>query len=231
MNRRELLEFTRYTLSDDGHILSELAEYEPDDTLAEQRRAESYAKDIRGIARAVWQSLPIDAYPMMWDVVALGISTAWQQGAASCGISEGELTLDERIRRDIIINEQRNYIIGFIDWVYEHRRDGPDKLPLASIIARANTWQKGYLEAYNLAKMMACGNQKLMWMREVLRSVKQGCNDCLNYDGRVYRASTWHRYDIRPQHPGLGCHGFGACGFVVTDEKCNPGRPPGMTGK
>ena len=228
------MEFTRYTLSDDGHIVSELAEYQPDDTLAEQRRAESYAKDIRGIARAVWQSLPIDAYPMMWDVVGLGISTAWQQGAASCGISEDELTLDERIRRDIIINEQRNYIIGFIDWVYEHRRDGPSKAPLASILARAALWGNAWTRTYSEAKARACADLKLRWRLHGRRVTKESCVDCLKMDGRVYRASIWAKYSIFPQSPDLACGGW-ACGCsweeVDASTPANRGRPPRLSGQ
>jgi len=218
------VQFPRYTLSDDGHILSELVEYEPDDTLAEQRRAESYAKDIRGIARAVWQSLPIDAYPMMWDVVGLGISTAWQQGAASCGISEDELTLDERIRRDIIINEQRNYIIGFIDWVYEHRRDGPSKAPLASILARAALWGNRWAQTYHEAMTMACADLKLAWR---LGPTKDHCSSCLKLNGKVKRASQWQRAGIRPQVSELECGGWRClCYFEATDEPLSKGPLP-----
>ncbi|RLC88775.1 MAG: hypothetical protein DRJ03_01620 [Chloroflexi bacterium] len=57
------------------------------------------------------------------------------------------------------------------------------------------------------------------------------CIDCLNYSGRVYRASIWAKYDIRPQHPNLACHGYNCkCHFEVTTENAWPGRPPGMTG-
>jgi hypothetical protein len=222
-----MMQLTRYHLDADGQLASELAEYQPDDTLAEQAGAASYTKDIRGIARAVWQGLDIDAYSIMWDTVGLGIEKAWYQGAKSCGISEDELTLEEKLRRDTMITDQRNYIMGFLDWVHEHRRDGPEKLPFARIVSRANMWGHGWHSAYNEAMSRACANQKLRW---VLGPTKVHCNDCATYADRIYRASIWQKYDIRPQHPSLGCHGFGACAFEVTDEKCNPGRPPRMTG-
>jgi hypothetical protein len=244
--------FNRYWLDADGHLLSEQATLEPiryyyaDDgalvcecgslgTLAEVAGGgDSYARDIRGIARAVWQGLPLDAYSLMWDTVGLGLTDAWRQGAESCGISEDELTLEERLQRDMLINDQRGYIMGFLDWVREHRRDGPAKLPLATIIARANTWGNAWNRAYNEAAARACGDQKLRWVRHGRRVTKVSCEDCINLDGRIYRASVWTRYSIFPQSPDLACHGVNCgCAFQVAgpDEKCTPGRPPRIAGQ
>lgn len=182
------MNYTRYYLSN-GQLLSELVEYEPPDTLAEQAGGDAYAKDIRGIARAVWQGLAVDAYSIMWDTVGIGITTAWAQGAASCGISESELTLEEKIRRDVMITEQRGYIMGFLDWVYQHRRDGPDKVLWRVVVARTALWGNAWNRAYNEAMARACSDQKLRWVLHGRKVTKESCEDCLRLNGRIYRAS------------------------------------------
>jgi len=182
----------------------------------------------------MWQGLPIDGYTLMWDVVGIGITAAWRQGAASCGIAEDELSLEERIRRDMLINAQRGYIMGFVEWVYQHRRDGPDKLKLEQILARAALWGNAWNKAYNESKARACADQKMRWVLHGRRVTKESCPDCLRLNGRIYRASVWARYEIFPQSPMLACGGF-KCGCswgdVGPDEKVTPGRPPRLSGQ
>jgi len=218
--------YTSYYLDADGVLLAELVEYEPpDDALAELAGgAASYAKDIRGVARAVWQGLPIDGYSLMWDTVGLGITDAWLQGAASCGIAADELTLEERVRRDVMINEQRGYIMGFLDWVYTHRRDGPDKLLLRIVLARAALWGNRWAQAYHAAKIQACSDQKLMW---VLGPTKDHCVDCSRLNGKVKRASQWQASGWQPQGSMLTCGGFRClCSLIITDAPLSKGPLP-----
>lgn len=221
------MNYTRYSLSPKGHILSETVEYEPPDTLTEiAGGADSYAKDIRGIARAVWRSFPLDGYAIMWDTVGLGIADAWRQGAVSCGVAEDELTLEEKVRRDVMINEQRGYILGFLDWVYAHRRDGPDKLLLRVILARAALWGNRWSQAYQTSMTMACANQKTMWAL----GPTEHCDSCLKLSGKVKRNSYWHRMGILPRVPGalyLKCRGYNCqCTLVPTDEPLSKGPLP-----
>lgn len=229
------IKFTRYTIDDNGTILTEFVEYEPTDTLlSEQSGADAYAKDIRGIARAVWQGLPVDGYSLMWDTVGLGIEAAWREGAASCGIAEDELTIDEQLRRDMLINEQRGHIMGFLDWVYSSRRDGPAPLKWASIRQRAGMWGNAWNKAYNEAKARACADQKLMWKLHGRRLTKESCEDCLSLNGRIYRASVWAKYGVFPQSPDLACNGFN-CGCSFVDAPAGAyssrGRPPRLKGQ
>ena len=219
--------FTRYYLTESGELLSESVEYEPDDTLlSEQAGADTYAKDIRGIARVVWQGLPLDGYSLMWDTVGLGITAAWAQGAASCGIAEEDLTLDERIRRDMLVNEQRGHIMGFLDWVYAHRRDGPDKLKQSVILARAAIWGNRWSQAYQVSMTMACANQKTMWML----GPTEHCDSCLKLNGKAKRNSYWQRMGILPRVPGapyLKCQGYNCqCTLELTDEPLSKGPLP-----
>ena len=225
--------YTRYW-NEGTAIISESVEYEPPAILAEQAGAEAYAKDIRGIARAVWQDLPIYAYATMWDTVGLGIGAAWRDGAATCGISENELSLEEKTRRDEIVMEQRSYVPGFLDWVYAHRRDGPDKLLWRDILPRTVLWANAWDRTYNEAMVRACSDQKIRWVLHGERVTKEPCRDCLRLDGRIYRSSIWAKYEIYPKVSALACGGW-RCGCswgeVGADEKVTPGRPPNLAGQ
>lgn len=57
--------------------------------------------------------------------------------------------------------------------------------------------------------------------------VVHNCASCLMYSGRVYRASTWKKYDIYPRMRSLLCRGLRCgCEFRPTAMPCTPGKPP-----
>lgn len=225
-----------YWLDDDGSLLHESIPYCPDDVLAEAvypRDATLYTKEIRGIARMVWQGKAVDATRAMWGTVSIGLNAAWNKGAASCGILPGDLTMDEVIRRDMIIIQQRGYIAEFLTWVYTHRRDGPSKLLWRQIQPRVNMWGNAWNRSFNEAKVRACANQPTRWVLHGRHRTKQPCSDCLKMNGRVYRASVWSKHNIFPQSPNLACKGFN-CGcmfFAAPGAKLNKGKPPRLSGQ
>ena len=227
------MNYTHYW-NDGAAILSESVEYEAPAILAEQAGAEAYAKDIRGAALQAWLGLALDASTIMWDTVGLGIAAAWRDGAATCGISEDELSHEEKMRRDEIIREQRNYIPDFLNWVYAHRRDGPDKLLWRDILPRTVLWANAWDRTYNEAMVRACSDQKIRWVLHGERVTKEPCRDCLRLDGRIYRSSIWAKYEIYPKVSTLACGGW-RCGCswgeVGADEKVTPGRPPSLAGQ
>ena len=62
--------------------------------------------------------------------------------------------------------------------------------------------------------------------------VVHNCGDCTRLNTRVYRKSTWEKYDVYPQSPDLECTGkYCGCKFEVTDEPCTRGRPPAIAGQ
>lgn len=223
--------FEHYWLDDDHNLLHETVPYTPDDTLAEASTlsgAATYSKIIRGIARQVWQGKQLDAFSLMWDTVTDGMTAAWSQGAATCGISPDDFTLEERVRRDSLINEQRGHIFLFLEWVNTHRRDGPNKKLWRQILPRTNTWGNAFNKSFNEGQARACANQPLRWVLHGRRITKKPCKDCLKLNDRIYRASIWAKNRIFPQSFDLACSGFNCgCMFVAAPgAKLNKGKPP-----
>jgi hypothetical protein len=190
--------------------------------------ADIYRRSLRGNVRGLWTGAIdyIQFMRMMRSTINRRLKQAWLEGAAACGISEEELTPGEWIAMDQAIVNELGFVEGFADDIEMGSRASGGKLKPLHI--RVEMWANRYKDVVNRAKQMACADRKLLWH---LGATVEHCRDCLRYNGRVHRGSTWARYEIRPQSPSLACHGFRcACTLEPTDERAMPGRPPGMTG-
>ena len=152
------------------------------------------------------------------------ITQAWREGAGSCGIKPSEMSFEEQARLQDFIAGQMNYLVGFANAIETNSKENGGKL--GPLFKRAELWVNRYGEAYALAQSMACGDKKLKWVIDVS---KESCSSCLLLNGRVYRASIWAKYDIRPRMSRLACGGYlCGCRFVEVDEPVTPGRPPNI---
>ena len=229
-----LMQFTRYALADDHiTILSESVIIAEDDSYLDvdtplTESASSYAKDLRGITRALWNgSMDFDqTFAMFQDNVRIGLTRAWYEGAKECGIQPSELSPEELTAlRDILYSED-THIFGFLDYVELNSKESGGKF--APILSRVDLWANRYLDVVNRAKMMSCADRKMAWR---LGPTEEHCVDCNRLNGKVKRASQWARYNIRPQSPQLSCHGFNClCYFEPTDEPMSKGPLPRLSG-
>jgi hypothetical protein len=146
---------------------------------------------------------------------------AWYEGLSMCGILPDETTPEEDARLRIEINTEIGYLYGLAEDISHDNRDSGGKLRV--INKRLEMWTNKYGMIRDLAKSYACQDEKLKWVMDVL---KEHCSDCLNLDGRVYRASIWRQQNIYPRMPSLECKGYHCgCEFVSTSEPVTRGRP------
>lgn len=201
-----------------------------DTTLVEQAGADAYARDIRGIVRALWSgALDYDqAFALMLDTVRIGLTSAYHEGASECGVQPSELTPTERIGLARIIADEQSHIAGFLDYVQAHNKASGDKL--APMLGRAEAWGLRYYDVYTRARLIACADRKLEWMINHVRVVKENCDSCLRLNGKVKRASYWKQHEVQPQNPPnpkLKCGGWKCgCGLVETDKPLSRGPLP-----
>ena len=190
-------------------------------------RAASYGRDIRGIFRALWNGT-IDAemaLDLMNDTVRIGLTRAFTEGTAQCGIQPIEWSqLEKDALRDAIYNEQSR-IWSVLMFVEQNSKANGGKL--GPVTARAALWVNRYRDVANMAKVIACADKKLEW---VLGHTKKHCSSCIKLAGKVKRGSTWDRLSIRPQNPPnplLECQGYNClCDLRVTDLHLSPGSLP-----
>lgn len=187
-----------------------------------------FMRSLRANVYGLWSGR-IDLFNFtdsMYVTVERNLRNAWFEGARAMGIAPDELTVEELNMMNGAVAADFSYIPGFGRDIEASSKANGGKL--SSVMPRTKLWANRYNETRNLAMQMAGKNRKLLWVR----NAKESCSSCLRMEGRVYRASTWQKYDLRPQAPHLACmsHARGVavclCEFVVTDEPVTPGRPP-----
>lgn len=187
-----------------------------------------YRQSIRAGLYGLWRGAinETEFYDSMILAVEIGLRRAWNQGAREVSISPEEFTQAELVARDNAISQEIQYITGFGTFIAS--KDKASGGLLRDLMHRMNMWVNKYRDVRNLAIQVVGRNKKEMWH---LGPTKDHCPDCANYSGRVYRASTWRKYGIRPQSRQLNCHGYKCkCRLRPTSAPATPGRPPGMSG-
>lgn len=188
------------------------------------RRELDYQSALRSATRGFWSgeySL-FQFFDNMTRAIERNFRLAWEEGLRDCGINPNETTAEEDARLRLEINTEIGYLYGFANDVYNANRASGGLL--RDLNRRLGMWVNKYGMIRNLARTYACEDRKKKW---VMNPRKEHCESCLRLDGRVYRASTWQRYNIYPRMPRLRCGGFWCgCDFEDTDEPCTPGRPP-----
>lgn len=190
---------------------------------------EGYGVGIRNAVRDLWRdNIDIAIFiAVMMFIIRSGFTAAWHRGAAQAGISPDELTPEELAALEGEISVDVGSISNFALAIAAASRALGGAL--APLLTRAELWVNRFGEIQSYALRMAARDQKLMW---VWNPLKEHCGDCLRYNGRVYRASVWDRYGIRPRMSELECGGWRCgCSFVVTDDPVTPGRPPSPSGR
>ena len=212
----------------EGEPAEEFFEEDFDFDIAEAESEDGYGLILRRLTRALWSG-KIDVVifmAIMAFVIRAAFRAAWRQGAAQAGVDFNELTPAEigALEGEISV-DVGNLSSLAIDIASSSRLLGG---ALAPLLSRVEMWTNRIGEVRSFALRQAAGNQKLMW---VWNPLKEHCDDCLKYNGRVYRASVWEAAGIRPRSGNLACGGWRCgCSFVVTDAPAMPGRPPAPTG-
>lgn len=188
----------------------------------------AYAKSIRDSVRGLWSGVfNVNQFiDSMIAAIQIGLDRAFQDGAKKAGVAEVELTQEEMVKLNDVIADEINHVLPFANDVSMNDKSSGAKL--GPHITRTVKWGIRYREVVNLAMTMARTNPKQKWN---IGPTESHCRDCANLNNRVYRASTWRKWGVRPQSKELACQGFEClCFFSVTDEPVTKGRPPNLKG-
>ena len=189
--------------------------------------AETFGLGIRAAGRILWRGEGdigefIDSID---SAVRLGYERAWREGAATCNILPADRTTEEQATLDGFIMTAQLHYMGLASFLMDNSRANGGKW--GSVLPRLAIWTNRYEEVKATAQQMSCKDQKLMWVY----GDTEHCVDCLRLNERVYRASIWEKYNLRPRQRELACRGYNCqCRFVVTDKPVTPGRPPNLKG-
>ncbi|MCK4958401.1 MAG: hypothetical protein KAT00_03355 [Planctomycetes bacterium] len=192
-----------------------------------------YTQSLRRPAYALWKGAISLAEFATTFIAALhrGLSRAWREGASEFGIAPDELNSQERMKLELAIAENLQYINPFGADIIAGKKGISKWAPFKDRINRV--WANRYNQMRNQGALLAAANQKMEWVLHLRHFTKEPCKDCLNLNGRVYRRETWLKAQVFPQSRDLECQGFWCgCGFRPAPEaRVNRGRPPKLTGQ
>lgn len=194
---------------------------------AAEKSKSDYARAVRSAVRGLWRgefSL-FGFIDNMNSIIRLHYTQAWTEGAREAGIEPNELTPMEQTVREDLINAELLFVPAFGEDIIANDRQSGGKLE--PLLARTERWANRWEMVRSKANLLAAKDQKKKWVF----GDTEHCVDCENLNGRVYRASIWDKYGLRPQIPELNCFGvYCQCRFEDTDEPVTPGRPPNLVG-
>lgn len=191
------------------------------------KSSDAYRRELRNNARALWNGTwsEFDFFLAMLTTIRRHFTQAFFEGAATCGITPGELTRAEMQRLEDEIMNEKQYIDGLADFISANSKAMGGLLK--DVFTRVELWVNGFQRIKTLAQTLACGDLKYKWQ---LGPRLVHCRDCKKLNGRTYRGSVWAKYDIYPRHWSLECRGVHCgCGLEKTDEPVTPGFPPKLT--
>lgn len=188
----------------------------------------AYIVALGAIVRGVWLGvMDYDtAFSNIMLIIGVYYAMAWKAGMKRAGLESDEQTAEEKLALKNMIFSEYAFIGGLLAAVEAGNKAAGGLLK--AFAARIALWGNRYDAVMARAMAMARNNPKLKWVR----NSKDGCDSCVKMDGRVYRAKTWERYNLRPQSPVLQCmiKAGGApvcqCTWDETSEPATRGRPP-----
>jgi hypothetical protein len=183
-----------------------------------------YLRSVRAACRALSLNL-IDVgefNAQMLATIDRGLTRAWGEGMAECGLKLDEMTPEERQRLNEELIPRLQRVDPLADFIIRSR--GRGVALSAAVSERLRLWANDYRGVRQIGAAMACGNRKKLWQRG---PTKEPCKSCLGFANRVYRYSTWLKYGALPQQRALCCHGYRCmCRLVDTDRPITRGAFP-----
>jgi len=172
------------------------------------RGERSYIKAIRSMVRGyVTDVFDTPGFmESMYAIIDQGLSAAWSEGAKRGGSSVIDLPPEgQQVLRNMISTDY-THVPGFVSYLSLRNAmylEGRKKEALDQAYNRAVQWTNRYSEVATRAELLARQDQKMIWSLGPI----EHCDSCLTFSGRVYRASTWLKYNAIPRSWRLCCTG------------------------
>lgn len=188
-----------------------------------------YARALRALVRGLWRGVvsEFDFVDGFYTAIRREYRKAFEAGVEDGGDTFDNLSDKQKQRLEVLINGELAHVPAFKDAIVE--ADQAKGGNLDPLISRVPSWVSRLSGIRAVGKLVALGDKRQKW---VYQEGKEHCQDCRNLNGRIYKASTWERWNIYPQSARLECYGtYCGCGFEDTDEPITRGRPPRLHGK
>lgn len=185
---------------------------------------DAYRTGWRNYVRGLWNGA-IDKEQFIDNARTLinrRLMQAWLEGAAKCGITEEDLTDKEYRALGEMVKNEIGFLDGLTDAIVKNSKKNDGSLE--PLFTRVERWVGRYDEAKARGEAMACADQKALFE---LGPTENHCRTCTGFNGRVYRFSTWNKYEAIPPHNwNFECRGGCQCRLTPTDKPITKGKFP-----
>lgn len=181
---------------------------------------------LRAAVRGYWSAKTdlLDFIDGITATLERNYRRAWLEGLAEFGITELDMTDEEKQALNLEINNQLAYVLDFAEAIHKGNKENGGKLEV--FFRRVELWVNRYDQIVSLARAMAGADKPLEWVM----GEAEHCQSCLKLAGKVKRASYWKRAGILPATPNatfLECKGFQcACELKSTAKPISKGPLP-----
>lgn len=185
------------------------------------KTVEDFTKSLNAAALGLYNTLNLIIFSDdMLFTIERNLSAAWFAGMRSCGLEPSDITPEEDSARVRFITSQLGYVSGLAQAIVSAKLNGQN---FSVIAPRLDLWANRWNEANNMAKAMACSDQKQVWVL----GATDHCATCLKMAGKVKRASQWSANGVLPQGSNLACGGWRCqCSLQDTNLPMSKGRLP-----
>lgn len=137
------------------------------------------------------------------------LTEAWNKGAADDGVQPDEMTRDDFVILEAIIDNETQFIQRLADDIAEAVANGIEKADFDKrFSARVDLWANRYNETVNRARMQFGQKQRFEWK---LGNTEEHCSTCSRLNGIVAFGHEWESAAVHPQippNPALECGGW-----------------------
>jgi hypothetical protein len=150
------------------------------------------------------------------------LTVAWNEGADDVGVSPEEMTPEDMLILEAIINNENDFIEGLVGEITagrdnpEYTREQFDK----QWGARVDLWANRYNETVNRARMHFGANERLEWVEG---PTEKKCKTCPKLNGIIAFGREWDQARLHPQMPPndmIECEGWNClCQLVPTTKR------------
>lgn len=186
----------------------------------------SYEAALRAAARGLYNgSLDMVQFiDAMDSAIRRGLTQAAFESFRSAGFDPSDMTFEEQQKLFDFIAVNMSHVLPLAKYILLAKDAVEVVTTITQVFKRIKMWVRQYNKVRNFFKTLIGADLKYRWVWD---PVKEHCKDCERLNGRVYRASTWARYDVRPQSSRLKCKGLNCgCELNLTNAHATPGFPP-----
>lgn len=198
-----------------------------DPCFIEWKSIDSFRRQLRAIVRAFFRG-QIEIFnftDLVLTTIQIAYREAFLEGAATCGLTEDELTDGELNTIQTTVNMDIQFIFGLAHAVEAFvDEEQSEAIAFPQLNNRVELWVNRYNALRQQGGAMACANDKRQWK---LGPTEIHCRSCGGFAGRVYRFEVWASSGAIPQSRRLACGGWHClCDLPHTDGALTRGRFP-----